>query len=278
MSNFKDIENFIDLRRALPFLKGEGWRKFIRRKLEYVFGISGCRRIVVEAAQAKTPDVFGRFMQILNILIDAEGVKETISSIPKFSGAVVIANHPYGGADAMALGSLCMQLEPYNTKILANSMVHHAPKFIDCLMPLRILGEPNATRDNLKTLKAASQHVKNGGLLVVFPAGGVSHYQKDQKKITDVPWSEHIARIAIKANVPVVPVKFFGHNSLWYQIIGVIHPLLRAAFIPRALLMMENETIKCRAGSIIDPQTLASTDNPTAMLRDSVYSISDTSH
>jgi len=215
---FKDIENFIDLRRALPFLKGKGWRKFIRRRLEYLFGITGCRKCVVEAAHAKTPDVFGRFLTILNILVDAEGVKETIESIPESSGVLVVANHPYGGADAMAMGTLLIQCRGDKARILANSMVHH------------------------------------------------------------IPWSEHIARIAIKANVPVIPIKFFDQNPLWYQIIGKTHSLLRAAFIPRALLMLRNKTIKLRAGAVIDPQTLADAENPTELLRRSVYDITDISH
>jgi len=265
-------------RKALPFLKGKGWRKFIRRRLEYLFGITGCRKCVVEAAHAKTPDVFGRFLTILNILVDAEGVKETIESIPESSGVLVVANHPYGGADAMAMGTLLIQCRGDKARILANSMVHHAPKFIDYLLPLKILGEPNAARHNLKTLKFASEHVKNGGILGVFPAGGVSHYQSDLEEITDIPWSEHIARIAIKANVPVIPIKFFDHNPLWYQIIGKTHSLLRAAFIPRALLMLRNKTIKLRAGAVIDPQTLADAENPTELLRRSVYDITDISH
>lgn len=278
MPEFKDIENFIDLRKALPFLKGEGWRKFMRRRLENLFGVTGCRKTVLEAAKTQQTDVFGRFMEMRNILVDAQGVKETMDSVPSSTGAIVIANHPYGGADAIAMCSLCIQARPHKSKILGNSMAYHAPKFMNFLMPLQILGELNATRHNLKTLKAASEHVKAGGILGVFPAGGVSQYQKDHQKITDVPWSEHIARIAIKANVPVIPLKFFGQNPLWFQIMGKIHPLLRAAFIPRALLMMENQTIKCRAGAIVDPQTLASADNPTALLRDSVYNISDTSN
>ena len=274
MTEFEDIEKFIDLRVALPFLAGDGIRKFTRRRLEDLFGITGCRRVVQEAAQSESLDVFGRFLEILDIAIDAQGVKEQIDTIPESTGAVVIANHPFGGADAMALGTLCLQSRP-RTKILANSQVHHAPKFIDHLLPLKILGEKNATRHNLKILKSASQYVKSGGILAVFPAGGVSHYQSDKKKITDIPWSEHIARIAIKANVPVLPVKFFDHNPMWFQVLGKVHPLLRAAMIPKALLMMEHSTIKCRAGSLIAPETVAAAKDPTAMLRSSVYDISE---
>ncbi len=260
---------------AIPMLAGGGWRETVRHALEKLLGITRIRRLVTDAASAKTHDVFGRSLEILDIWVDSKGVPEAIQSLPKNSGAIIVANHPFGGADAIALCSLCAKYRPDDSKILANSMVYHAPKFPNYLLPLKILGEPDAARHNLKTLKTAAEHVKNGGLLGVFPAGGVSHYQSGQGEITDVPWSEHIARIALRAQVPVIPVKFFGRNPLWYQILGRIHPLVRAAMIPRALLIMKHQTIKCRAGAVIDHQTLASAENPTAFLRNAVYSISE---
>ncbi len=273
MNNKENIIDFISLEKAVPALAGDGWRRSVRESLEKLLGITACRRLVTDAARAKTHDVFGRSLEILDILVDSKGVPETIQSLPKNSGAIIVANHPFGGADAIALCSLCAKYRPDDSKILANSAVYHAPKFPNYLLPLKILGEPNAARHNLKTLKTAAEHVKNGGLLGVFPAGGVSQYQSDQGGITDVPWSEHIARIALRAQVPVIPVKFFGKNPLWYQLLGRIHPLLRAAMIPRALLIMKHQTIKCRAGAVIHHETLASADNPTSFLRNSVYSI-----
>lgn len=249
-------------------------RKTIRTLLEKILGITEIRQIIADAAHAKTHNIFARTLEILNIFTDSKNVPETILEIPPSTGAIIIANHPYGGADAIALSALCAKYRPDDSKILANSLVYQAPKFKKYLLPLKILGEPNAARHNLKTLKQATEHVKNGGLLAVFPAGGVSHYQADQQKITDAPWSQHIARIAIHTKAPVIPVKFFGKNPLWYQLIGKIHPLLRAALIPRALLIMKHKTIKCRAGKIIQHQTLTNATNPTQTLRDAVYSIS----
>ncbi|MFT5906545.1 MAG: putative hemolysin [Cryomorphaceae bacterium] len=273
MDNQEDIRDFINLEKAIPSLAGDGWRRSVRESLEKLLGITACRRLVTDAARAKTHDVFGRSLEILDILVDSKGVPETIQSLPKNSGAIIVANHPFGGADAIALCSLCAQYRPDDSKILANSTVYSAPKFPNYLLPLKILGEPNAARHNLKTLKTAAEHVKKGGLLGVFPAGGVSRYQSDQGGITDPPWSEHIARIALRAQVPVIPVKFFGKNPLWYQLLGRIHPLLRAALIPRALLIMKHQTIKCRAGAVIHHEALANADNPTSFLRNSVYSI-----
>ncbi|MGJ8656685.1 MAG: 1-acyl-sn-glycerol-3-phosphate acyltransferase [Akkermansiaceae bacterium] len=275
MTNSENAKDFIDLKLAVPALAGDGWRKSARNTLEKLLGITTVRRLVTDAAQAKTHDVFGRSLEILDILVDSKGVPEAIQALPKTTGAIIIANHPFGGADALALCSLLAKSRPNDSKILANSLVYPAPKFPNYLLPLKILGEPNAARHNLKTLKTAAEHVSNGGLLGVFPAGGVSHYQPDSGEITDVAWSEHIARIALKAQVPVIPVKFFGRNPLWYQLLGKIHKLLRAAMIPRALLIMKHKTIKCRAGAVIHHQTLAEAKNPTAFLRDAVYSITE---
>lgn len=279
MNKEENINDFISIEKAVPILSGNGWKQSVRNSLERLLGITTVRQLVSAAARSKTHNVFGRSLEMLDILVDDKGVPEAIRSIseitPESSGAIIVANHPFGGADAIALCSLCAKYRPEDSKILANSVVYHAPKFPKYLLPLKILGEPNAQRHNMKTLKIASEHVRNGGLLGVFPAGGVSHYQPDQGKVTDVPWSEHIARMALRAKVPVIPVKFFGKNPLWYQLLGRIHPLLRAAMIPRALLIMKHKTIKCRAGAVIDHQTLASADNPTTFLRDAVYRISE---
>ncbi len=279
MNKEENINNFIDLEKVIPSLAGDGWRLATKKSLEKLLGITAVRQVLTDASRAKTHNVFGRSLEILDIWVDSKGVSHAINSIAKSSktsgGAIIVANHPFGGADAMALCSLCAKHRPDDSKILANSIVYQAPKFPRHLLPLKILGEPDAARHNLKTLKTASEHVKSGGILGVFPAGGVSHYQSDQGKTTDAPWSEHIARIALRTQVPVIPVKFFGKNPLWYQMLGKIHPLLRAAMIPRALLIMKHKTIKCRAGAVIDHHTLAAQKNPTAFLREAVYSISE---
>ena len=275
MTNQENIKDFMNLEKSIPALKGEGLKKFIRNTLEKLLGITKLRSVIVDAAQAKTHNVFQRTLDIIGILVDSKGVPEAIKAIPEGSGAIIIANHPYGGADALALCSLCAEYRPDDSNILANSVVHSAPKFPNYLLPLKILGEPNAARHNLKTLKTAAELVKNGGVLGVFPAGGVSHYQSETGIIEDKAWSEHIVRIALKTKVPVIPVKFFGKNPLWYQLLGKVHTMLRAALIPRALLIMKDQTIKCRAGAMIDHETLSKAEDPTAFLREAVYKIQD---
>ncbi|GAA5495537.1 hypothetical protein Rhal01_01715 [Rubritalea halochordaticola] len=263
---------FLDSAPALPsWLRGDGFPAKIRHLIESLFGIPKIRTLFAQAADNPRPDFFTSVLRLSGIHTEAEGVHE---AIPKSGGVIVIANHPYGGADAMPLGSLCIQARR-DTLILANSVAEGARGLSDWLIPLNILSEPGAGRKNLLALKRASNHVKQGGLLAVFPAGAVSYYQSDQGKILDPPWSEHIARIAIKTNTPVLPIYFKGLNPLWFQILGAKVPFFRTAAIPPAFLAMRGKTIACSAGELIAPEILAAQTKPTDYLREQTYRLAE---
>ncbi len=272
--SFKSVEeNFLNLAIAIPALKGSGWRLFARNTLEKLLGIQRIRTIFSQAAKSEDSHVTDRILQMLDITVDHS---ETLDIIPDKGGAIVIANHPFGGTDAISLCSLCNEKRKDQTdaKILANSIVYHAPKFDEFLLPLKILNEPGAMRHNLLTLKHAATHVRDGGLLGVFPAGSVSRFRKDLGGITtDAEWSEHIARIALKTKAPVIPIRYFGTPPAWFSIAGSIAPIVRTALIPRVLLAMQGRTIRCRAGTPVTYEELASAKTPTEYLRDKVYSI-----
>jgi len=275
------IPTFLDLTVAVPALANDGgWKAKVVYGLETILGFRTIRKLFLNAATSSGENnVAGeihctdRVLQMLDITVDSKGVAE---SIPKEGGAIVIANHPFGGADAISMCSICCENRrgQENAKVLANSIVYQAPKFSDFLLPLKILKEKNAKRHNLKTLKSAADLVKSGGLLGVFPAGAVSRNRKDLGyQFTDAPWSEHIARIALKTQAPVIPVRYFGRTPRWFNTLGLIYPLIRAALIPRVLLTMQGQTIRCRAGKPITYEELSQAENPTEYIRNAVYAI-----
>lgn len=274
--------SFLDLTVPVPALANNGgWKAKIVLILETILGFTDMRKLFRRAALSSGENIdttgkihcTSRVLQILNITVDDKGVAD---AIPTKGGALVIANHPFGGADAIHMCSLVCQNRRTtgNGKILANSIVYQAPKFNHFLLPLKILREKNAQRHNLKILKSAADLVKNDGLLGVFPAGAVSRNRPELGyQFTDIPWSEHIARIALKSKAPVIPIRYFGKTPRWFNILGHLFPLIRAALIPRILLTMQNQTIHCRAGKPITYEELSQADNPTKYIRNAVYKI-----
>ena len=178
--------------------------------------------------------------------------------IPESGGALIVANHPFGGADAIILADLLTRLRP-DTKILANHLLHTIPEIREHIIPVDVFAGKDAPAKNRAPLRKALAHLKAGGLLAIFPAGEVSSYKPGTAKIRDKPWSPHTALLARKAQVPVIPIHFRGINSPFFQVTGLIHPILRTLQLPRELRRMRGKTVPVRIGKPIPPNKFPKT-------------------
>lgn len=260
-------EAFLDVATVLPALAGDGWRGFLRRALETLLGINRSRETFRQASWDARPGE--ALVAGFGLELDARGVVE---SIPATGGAVIVANHPFGGADAISLIALGLRKRS-DFLILANEVAAAAPGVGRWFLPLSILGDREAARKNALTLRAALDHLRGGGLLAVFPAGEVSTWQPSLGRIADAVWSPHVAALARKAKVPVLPLRFFGENPAWFHFAGKIHPLIRTALLPRVLLAMRGKAVHCRTGTIIQASDMEAIEDPTALLRERVETV-----
>ncbi len=246
-----------DLTEVLPFLAGNGWRGMARRSLERLLGLGRVRRAFRQAAEGSA-EPFTEAFRAFGLAVDAPGFEE---AVPPTGPVVVVANHPFGGADALALGSLC-RTHRRDSLLLANRMTAGIPAIGPLTIPLSILNEEAAARDNARSLRAALQHLRGGGLLACFPSGEVASLRDG--KVAEGPWSPHIAALALKAKADLVVVGFPGQAADWFHQAGKLHPMVRTALLPRVLLSMHGQTISCQTSRIgfeevasMSPQDLA---------------------
>jgi putative hemolysin len=83
----------------------------------------------------------------------------------------------------------------------------------------------------------------------VFPAGEVSHWQFKDGEVSDPAWTENIVRFVRRSQAAVLPVLFRGTNSLPFQVLGIIHPVLRTMQLPQQLLNKTGKEIYVRIGT-----------------------------
>ena len=122
--------------------------------------------------------------------------------------------------------------------------------------------------------KKSMAQLEQGLGLGIFPAGEVSTWYKGQSGIQDCDWSLSSMRLIRKAQVPVIPMYFHGHNSRSFHMLGKIHPALRTLRIPAEFLKKQNSTIHIGIGQRIELTELNNLDGPEAMrdlLRHKVY-------
>jgi putative hemolysin len=110
-------------------------------------------------------------------------------------------------------------------------------------------------------LRQAIRHLTGGGLLVVFPAGGVSHFQWKGLSVSDPKWNTGVARLVeiVSRRVRklcIIPAFVEGANGLLFQALGVLHPRLRTALLARELLNKRKAHVCVRVGSAVSAEKL----------------------
>ncbi|MCL1888440.1 MAG: glycerol acyltransferase, partial [Kiritimatiellaeota bacterium] len=117
---------------------------------------------------------------------------EHLEKIPRSGATLVVANHPYGGIEGVALHALLAQARP-DFKIMANYILGMIPEMRADFIFVDPFGGPDAKRNNLRGMREALAWLKAGHLLAVFPAGEVSSWQWRDNHVMDIPWPASIA-------------------------------------------------------------------------------------
>lgn len=206
-------------------------------------------------AETDTPDAFAaQTLQYLNIAPRIVG--GALANIPATGPVVVVANHPFGGVEGVIMTLILRQVRP-DVRIMANSLLRRIPELRDTFIGVNPYGNARAARENLKPLREAIRWLKEGGLLVVFPAGDVSRLHLPGFEVRDGKWDAGITRLIRHAGAQVVPVHIAGRNSMLFLALGLIHPFLRTLMLPQELANKRNRCIELRIGEAIGSQRLA---------------------
>lgn len=274
----------MDVGYVIPSLNKSGWRGSLRDGINFLMGVMEAYQVFENAERAQQTqnwqngqgeqqgNVFLSVLDEMKMTMDHGNLEQTI---PDTGPAIIVANHPFGGADAIALSGLCISKRP-DTRVLANAITAELPGTEKWTIPLQILGEDGATHSNRAAMKESLSLLRAGGILIVFPAGAVSRWRTDLGRVADPTWTGHVARLSTKTGAPVLPVRFFGKNPAWFEILGVIHPILRSALIVRVFLAARGQCLRFCAGPMIEADTLReqkAADKMTEFIRMAVESI-----
>lgn len=188
----------------------------------------------------------------------------SLESIPQSGPVIVVANHPFGAIEGVALAELLLQRRS-DTKILANQFLQRVPELASLFIGVDVFSNTNTSRVNIHGIKQALTHLNNQGLLLVFPAGEVSSWHPDHQQVTDKTWHRFIGMMVRKTGAASLPVYIEGQNSALFHAAGVIHPRLRTLLLARELLNKRNQSIKLHIGELINSSEVKSLQSDEAI-------------
>ncbi|MGD9310783.1 MAG: lysophospholipid acyltransferase family protein [Desulfosarcina sp.] len=207
------------------------------------------------------------FSTILGVRdISYQVTADDLAKIPRSGPLVVVANHPFGGLEGIVLGDLLQRVRP-DTKILGNYLLQKIEPIRDSIIPIDPFGRKSSVSSNAKTFRTCLRWLKGGNCLVTFPAGEVAHYRFRQHRITDPPWSSHVAAMVRMSGAQVLPIYFPGRNSLLFTVAGLIHPRLRTAMLGRELVAKQASLVRLFVGQPIAAERIQTYPQDQELIR-----------
>lgn len=127
----------------------------------------------------------------------------------------IVCNHPLGGEDGVALGSILCHKYDSRIKYLVNDVLMNLRGLAPLCVPINKTG--SQSRNFPKMVETAFQDDTN---VLMFPAGLCS--RKQDGRIRDLDWKKTFITKSIEYQRDVIPVHFSGQNSeRFYRIANI---------------------------------------------------------
>ncbi|RZQ56386.1 GNAT family N-acetyltransferase [Pseudidiomarina tainanensis] len=170
-----------------------------------------------------------------------------LDNIPTEGRLIIVANHPIGSLDGLALLKLVSGVRS-DVKILANNLLQAIEPLHELLIPVPVFkARGNAVRS--EPLKRLYKHLEGEGALIVFPAGEVSRLRP--QGVRDHHWHTGFLKMALRAQAPVLPIHVKAHNSAWFYGASMLYKPLATLLLVQEMFRQQRGHIDFRIGELV---------------------------
>lgn len=245
---------FIDSAALLPPGLPRTLYRAIRPLVERACGFHALNGLYarVQCPYMTTPRFCGEALTLLDARIEWPE-DEALAPLRAWQGPLVLmANHPFGGVEGLALMLLLERIRPGGWRMLSNRALASTPELAPHLITIDPLaGTPSINR---RGIQEARCFLEEGGLLGTFPAGRVSAWSRQHACVLDLPWSDHPARLAAATGAAVCLLHVPGGNSPFFLKAPLLRwPRLRALLLPRQMLRRGKPAVRFHVGPLMEP-------------------------
>lgn len=207
------------------------WQVRTIQSMEYLTGKLRLLRLIRRFEAMGVPHGQAFWKQALEVMgIELQTPAEQIANIPKEGPVVIVANHPHGLVDGMVLGELIGRVRT-DYKILTRSLLTGVGEIDEFMIPVPFAHEEDALKRNLEMRKRAMDHLKDGGVIVLFPSGVVASSDTMFGPVIEREWNPFTSKMIQRSEARCLPIFFPGRNSRAYQIACQISPILRQGLL-----------------------------------------------
>jgi putative hemolysin len=179
------------------------------------------------------------------------GHAERLESLPE-GAFITISNHPYGGLDGIISIELIAGIRP-DYKFMVNKILSHVKTMQENFISVIPMGDTKlkTSAETIRGIRETLQRLRDGHPVGFFPSGAVSDFSLREMFIRDRPWQNSLLELIRSAKVPILPLRFFDRNSIFFYFLGLISPKIRLMRMPHEVFNKRDRLVRLGIGEII---------------------------
>lgn len=183
---------------------------------------------------------------------------DALARIPEAGRLLIVANHPSGALDALALLDAVARVRR-DVRIVANDVLSLVEPLAELLLPVRVLGG----RPTADSVRAVRQALEAEQCVIVFPAGEVSRLSL--QGVRDTRWRHGFVRFAHVTGAPVLPVCVQARNSALFYGASALFKPVGTALLAREMFARRDRLMRLQVG---EPMCLSPGGDEAGQLRE----------
>lgn len=185
---------------------------------------------------------------------------KALNRIPAQGKVIVVANHPIGSLDGLALLKMVRTIRP-DVRIVANDMLNN----IEPLQSL-FLGVDNLTKkaSHKTQFKSILKALENEEAVIIFPAGEVSRIRPNG--VRDGKWKAGFLKLAVKSKAPIQSIYIDARNSSLFYALSTLYKPLGTMMLAQEMFNKEHQEIQFYIGKLVPWKSIKKIDRPAKHL------------
>ena len=262
------IDCLIEERASWITIRGRFFGRFVRNLIYKLLNYDRTVRVAEHLNQYSGRKIFDIMGRYLAKRVNVEGLHH----IPKEGAAIIVSNHPTGIADGLILHHIINKRRRDNYFLANRDILRLYPQLNTMIAPVEWRQEKrghNNLRETLNYIKDATQQNR---LAVVFPSGRLA--KRNGLRLNEREWMHSALMLAIRYNLPVIPIHISARNSVLFYLCDLIHPSLRDITLFHETLNKRHMRFTVKVGDFIPAEQLdCRADISTRILKSKVEAL-----
>ncbi len=176
---------------------------------------------------------------------------ESYRHIPAEGRVLIVANHPIGTLDGLALVKMIRSVRP-DVRIVVNRVLMHMEPLQSVFLPVDVLSSKKSHKNAYQRMMEA---LENEEALIFFPAGEVSRITP--KGVRDGKWQKGFLKVARKAQCPILPIHIKASNSAVFYLTSMLYKPMGTLLLTHEMFNKNDQEIVFKVGAPIPYQAFA---------------------